>query len=314
MAAIFQLSFTFVVKKVESDAREYAQGDLKKESYYLDSIANEPVYNFLWLKKYTFRECQEKEINLGLDLKGGMNVTLEVSLVDVLRSLAHYTTDTTFNKAIEKAKELQKNSGEDFITLFGKAFQQLDPNARLSAFFISKDLKIDFNTPNEEVLNIIRKEAESAINNSYNVLRNRIDRFGVTQPNIQRLANSGRILVELPGVKEPERVRKLLQGTANLEFWETYDNQEVYPLLEKANEVLAQLLSTEKDTLKKTSDTTLTAQDTTTGSLLEKIRLKKCRIPLKKKKPHPNNLEKIIHYLLYYTLALTTISVLQREQ
>ncbi len=275
LAAIFQLSFTFVVKKVERDAREYAQGDLKKESFYLDSIANEPVYNFLWLKNYTFRECQEKEINLGLDLKGGMNVTLEVSLVDVLRSLAHYTTDTTFNKAIEKAKELQKNSGEDFITLFGKAFQQLDPGARLSAYFMSKELKIDFNTPNEVVLNIIRKEAESAINNSYNVLRNRIDRFGVTQPNIQRLSNSGRILVELPGVKDPERVRKLLQGTANLEFWETYDNQEVYPLLEKANEVLAQLLSTEKDTLKKTSDTSQIAQDTTAGSLLEKIKAQK---------------------------------------
>ena len=149
LAAIFQLSFTFVVRKVQSDAKEFAQGDPNKEYRYLDSIANEPVYNFLWLKKYTLRECQEKEINLGLDLKGGMNVTLEVSVVDVLRSLAHYTNDSTFNKAIVEAKELQKNSGEDYITLFGKAFQQIDPNAKLAAFFISKDLKIDFNTPND---------------------------------------------------------------------------------------------------------------------------------------------------------------------
>ncbi|MCX7863090.1 MAG: protein translocase subunit SecDF [Bacteroidales bacterium] len=293
LAAIFQLSFTFVVKKVQSDAREYANGDPKKEAYYLDSIANEPVYNFLWLKKYTFRECQEKEINLGLDLKGGMNVTLEVSLVDVLRSLAHYTTDSTFNKAIEKAKELQKNSGEDFITLFGKAFQQLDPNAKLAAYFISKELKIDFNTPNEEVLNIIRKEADGAINNSYNVLRNRIDRFGVAQPNIQRLANSGRILIELPGVKDPERVRKLLQGTANLEFWETYDNQEVYPLLEKANEVLAQILTTEKDTSKQEKTDSLTAkQDTSANSLLEKIKAQEKKDTTKKDETTPEQFKK----------------------
>jgi SecD/SecF fusion protein len=291
LAAIFQLSFTFVVKKVQSDARQYAQGDPKKESAYLDSIANEVVYNFLWLKKYTFRECQEKEINLGLDLKGGMNVTLEVSLVDVIRSLAHYTTDTTFNKAIEKAKELQKASGEDFITLFGKAFQQLDPNAKLAAFFISKDLKIDYNTPNEKVLNIIRKEAEGAINNSYNVLRNRIDRFGVAQPNIQRLAASSRILIELPGVKDPERVRKLLQGTANLEFWETYDNQEVYPLLEKANNLLAQILTTEKDTIKKT-DTLKSKQDTSTVSLLDKIKTQEGSDTTKKDENTPDQLKK----------------------
>lgn len=280
LAAIFQLSFTFVVRMVQNDAKEFAQGDPQKENRYLDSIANEPVYNFLWLKKYTFRECQEKEINLGLDLKGGMNVTLEVSVVDVIRSLAHYTNDSTFNKAIIKAKELQKNSGEDFITLFGKAFQQIDPNAKLAAFFISKDLKIDFNTPNDEVLKIIRKEADGAIDNSFNVLRNRIDRFGVTQPNIQKIASTGRILIELPGVKDPERVRKLLQGTANLEFWQTYENAEVYPLLEKANTILSELL-TEKstdtltiDSLKNNTDSLATKKDTT-KSLLEAIKEKK---------------------------------------
>ncbi|MGQ9846845.1 MAG: protein translocase subunit SecDF [Bacteroidales bacterium] len=280
LAAIFQLSFTFVVRMVQNDAKEFAQGDPQKEKRYLDSIANEPVYNFLWLKKYTFRECQEKEINLGLDLKGGMNVTLEVSVIDVIRSLAHYTNDSTFNKAILKAKELQKNSGEDFITLFGKAFQQIDPNAKLAAFFISKDLKIDFNTPNDEVLKIIRKEAEGAIDNSFNVLRNRIDRFGVTQPNIQKMATTGRILIELPGVKDPERVRKLLQGTANLEFWQTYENAEVYPFLEKANAILSDLLSGKSsdtlktDSLKNASDS-LVAKKDTTKSLLEAIKEKK---------------------------------------
>lgn len=280
LAAIFQLSFTFVVRMVQNDAKEFAQGDPQKEYRYLDSVANEPVYNFLWLKKYTFRECQEKEINLGLDLKGGMNVTLEVSVVDVLRSLAHYTNDSTFNQAIVKAKELQKNSGDDFITLFGKAFQQLDPNAKLAAFFISKDLKIDFNTPNDEVLKIIRKEAEGAIDNSFNVLRNRIDRFGVTQPNIQKIASTGRILIELPGVKDPERVRKLLQGTANLEFWQTYENAEVYPLLEKANTLLSELLAGKSsDTLKTDSlnnaADSLAAKKDTTKSLLEAIKEKK---------------------------------------
>lgn len=280
LAAIFQLSFTFVVRMVQNDAKEFAQGDPQKEYRYLDSIANEPVYNFLWLKKYTLRECQEKEINLGLDLKGGMNVTLEVSVVDVIRSLAHYTNDSTFNQAIAKAKELQKNSGEDFITLFGKAFQQLDPNAKLAAFFISKDLKIDFNTPNDEVLKIIRKEAEGAIDNSFNVLRNRIDRFGVTQPNIQKIASTGRILIELPGVKDPERVRKLLQGTANLEFWQTYENAEVYPLLEKANTILSDLLAGKSsDTLKTDSlnnaADSLAAKKDTTKSLLEAIKEKK---------------------------------------
>jgi len=280
LAAIFQLSFTFVVRKVQNDAKEYAQGDPQKEYRFLDSIANEPVYNFLWLKKYTLRECQEKEINLGLDLKGGMNVTLEISVVDVLRSLAHYTNDSTFNKAIAKAKEMQKNSGEDFITLFGKAFQQIDPNAKLAAFFISKDLKIDFNTPNDEVLKIVRKEAEGAIDNSFNVLRNRIDRFGVTQPNIQKIATTGRILIELPGVKDPERVRKLLQGTANLEFWQTYENAEVYPLLEKANTLLAELLTGKSnDTLKtdslKNATDSLAAKKDTTKSLLEAIKQNK---------------------------------------
>ena len=289
LACIYQLSFTFVTKHVEKNARSFGNGDLVKEAKYLDSIATEPVYNFLWLKKYTYRDCQSQEINLGLDLKGGMNVTLEVSVVDVIRSLTNYSSDSTFNKALKLAKKMQENSQEDFIALFGKAFTQTDPNAKLAALFISKDLNINFNTSNEDVLKIIRKEADGAIDNSFNILRNRIDRFGVAQPNIQKLETTGRILIELPGVKDPDRVRKLLQGTANLEFWETYENEEVYPLLEKANVIIAELESAGKEDVKDTiskpsllaeltadttkkADTAITANKDTSKSLLDEMK------------------------------------------
>lgn len=286
LACLYQLSFTFCTRQVEKDAKEFAQGDIKKEGKYLDSIANEHVYNFLWLKKYTYRECQEQEINLGLDLKGGMNVTLEVSIIDVIRSLANFTQDTTFNQAIALAKKMQENSQEDFLTLFGNAFKQLDPNAKLAVFFISKELGIDFNTTNENVLAVIRREADGAIDNSFNILRNRIDRFGVTQPNIQKLETSGRILVELPGIKDPNRVKKLLQGTASLEFWETYENNEIYPLLEKANDLIAEIQKTvtgTPDTASKPSlltqltdsakkDTTAKPAGDTTLSLIDQLK------------------------------------------
>ncbi len=231
LVCIYQLSFTVVTYKVKRDAQAYARDennavDLKKAEYYLDSVASEPVYNFLWLKKYTYRECQEREINLGLDLQGGMNVVLEVSVVDVVRSMANYSRDTTFNKAIEIARRNQIGSGEDFVTLFGRAFEQVDPNARLSALFTTSEFRerINYNTPNSEVLRIIREEADKAISNSFNIISTRIDHFGVTSPNVQRLQSGDRILVELPGVSEKDRVRKLLQGAARLEFWETYDN------------------------------------------------------------------------------------------
>ena len=229
LVCLYQLSFTWVTKRVEKQAREYANGDSAKEFYYLDSIASEPVYNFLWVRDFTFRECKEREINLGLDLKGGMNVTLQVSVEDIVKSLSNNNTDSTFLKAFDLAKTLPAN--QDFITRFGTAFETVAPNARLAPFFQTRELsdRITFNSTNQEVIEVIRAEAEGAISNSFNIIRNRIDRFGVSQPNIQRLENSGRILVELPGVKEPERVRKLLQGTASLEFWETYENQEVYP-------------------------------------------------------------------------------------
>jgi SecD/SecF fusion protein len=240
---LYQLTFTFKAGQIERRAKEYAQGDPVKEFNYLDSISGEVVYNFLGLKKFTYKDVKELEINLGLDLKGGMNVTLEVSVVDVIRAMSNYNPDSTFNAAINRALEMQKTSTQDFVTLFGQAFQEIDPNARLAAIFNTLELKerVLFTSTNADVLNVIRDETDAAIDNSFNILRTRIDRFGVAQPNIQQLQTRGRILVELPGIDNPERVRKLLQGTAQLEFWETYENQEVYPYLMQANQRLREI-------------------------------------------------------------------------
>lgn len=248
IVCIYQLSFTIVTRKVERDAEQYAGDDKEAYQAYIDSISGEVVYNIL-VRKYNYKECKEREINLGLDLKGGMNVTLEVSMVDMIRSLSNYNTDSTFIRAVALAREYQKNSQEDFVTLFGRAFEDIDPNGRLAAIFATRELRgtIDYNSSNEEVLRVIRDETDGAMDNAFNVLRNRIDRFGVVQPNIQRLETQGRILVELPGVKEPERVRKLLQGTASLEFWETYQNAEVYPYLQEANARIRDILDAEKN-------------------------------------------------------------------
>ncbi len=244
---IYYLSFTWVTESIVKDAKEYAKGDPKKEYHYLDSLSGEVVYN-LGIRKYTLRECQEREINLGLDLKGGMNVILEISVEDIIKAMANNSKDTTFQKAITLAKQYQKDSREDFLTLFGQAFEQVDPNARLAAIFNTVELKdkISFNATNKEVLDIIRQESKDAIDNSFNILRSRIDRFGVVQPNIQRLEQSGRIMVELPGVKDQARVRKLLQGTASLEFWETYNNTQVYGFLLQANDVIYQIEKAQK--------------------------------------------------------------------
>ncbi len=245
LAAIcfYQLTFTWKAKQVEKDAVEYAQGNPDKEYFYLDSISGEVVYNFLGLKKFTFKDVKALEMNLGLDLKGGMNVTLEVSVVDIIRAMSNYSTDSTFNAALARAKQLQKNSQSDFVTLFGQAFEEIDPNAKLASVFNTLELRdrINFNTTNAEVLKVIETETDAAIDNSFNIIRTRIDRFGVAQPNIQKLQTKGRILVELPGVKDQNRVRDLLQGTAKLEFWETYENQEVYQYLLLANQKIKEM-------------------------------------------------------------------------
>ena len=239
---LYQLSFTVVTKVVEKKAVKYAQGDEAKENYYLDSVSNVPVYNLL-VKKYTYREAKEREINLGLDLKGGMNVTLEVSVKDIVNALAGANAnDPTFQQAMQLATERQQKSEGDFVTLFGQAYEEVDPNAKLASIFLFefKDKGITVNSSNSEVLKVLKEESDGAIDRSYQILRTRIDRFGVAQPNIQKLEGSGRILVELPGIKDPQRVRKLLQGTAQLEFWETYNFSEIYMYFDQANAKLAE--------------------------------------------------------------------------
>ena len=236
LVCLFYLSFSFVTGTYNKKAKEYAAGDKLKEYNYLDSIASEKV----WLG-YTLKECREKEINLGLDLKGGMNVTLEVSVPDIIRSLSDFNTNATFNQALDSASRLQQtNSQIPYLDLFVKTYTKLDPNAKLATIFSTFELKdkISLTTSNDDVVKVLRTEVDGAISNSFNVLRTRIDRFGVVQPNIQKLDRTGRILIELPGIKEPERVRKLLQGSANLEFWETYDISEIYPNLAQANSLL----------------------------------------------------------------------------
>ncbi|HEX5002519.1 MAG TPA: protein translocase subunit SecDF [Bacteroidia bacterium] len=283
IVCVYQLSFTLVTSLVENKAHEATKGDPQAYTAYIDSISNQGVFNLL-VKDYTYRECKERELNLGLDLKGGMNVTLEVSVVDLIKSMANNSTDPTFNKAIEAAVQKQKDSQKDFVTLFGEAFTEADPNAKLAAIFSTMDLqgRISFNSTNEQVLAVIRQEANDAISRSFNILRTRIDKFGVTQPNIQQLG-SGRILVELPGVKEPERVRKLLQGTARLEFWETWNNNEAFNYLSNVNDLLKatdkkdSLMasvsdSTVKDTLALAAATPETAApDTSKPSLIDEI-------------------------------------------
>ena len=262
LACFWQLSFTAVTalhnKKAEqradqialaADVNAIAEADRafyldsirKIESRrYTDSISGEKVY-----LGYTFKQVQNQEINLGLDLKGGMNVMLQVQLEDLVRALAGNNQSPEFLKAISLAKERSVNSQSDFITLFAEAMKETAPGTRLAQIFGTYEMRdrIKPESTDEQVVSVIKEEAESAVANSFNVLRNRIDRFGVTQPSIQKLGNTGRILVELPGVKEPERVRKLLQGTASLEFWPTFTYDEMASYLDEANARLAEVLS-----------------------------------------------------------------------
>ena len=266
IASIWQLSFTAVttIQERKADkfaeqaaqaamnAAEFAKVSPENQAYYLDSIRKDQnrVYIdsvsskkvYLW---NTYKDCKAKEINLGLDLKGGMNVMLQVQLQDLVRALSGDNPNPAFQKALALAKERSVTSRDDFITLFGNAWKEVAGGQRLAQIFGTYEMKdkVKPESTDAEVLTVIRGEAESAVANSFNVLRNRIDRFGVTQPSIQKLGNSGRILVELPGVKEPERVRKLLQGTASLEFWETFTNQEISGYLAEANAKLAEILS-----------------------------------------------------------------------
>ena len=236
LVCAFYLSFSLVTSHYDKKAKEYAAGDDAKEYIYLDSIAAKKV----WFG-YTLKECREKEINLGLDLKGGMNVTMEVSVPDILDALSGHNETPNYKAALAAAKQKQKTSGTDFVTLFIESYREIDPEGQLASIFSTFELKdkVTLNSTNAEVEKVIREEVDGAIQNSFNVLRTRIDRFGVVQPNIQKLAQPGRILIELPGIKEPERVRKLLQGSANLEFWETYEASELLPMLAQINREFA---------------------------------------------------------------------------
>ena len=275
LICVFYLSFSFVVAHYDKQAKEYAAGDAAKEYFYVDSIATKKV----WFG-YTLKECREKQLNLGLDLKGGMNVIMEVSVPDILQALSGYNTSETFTRAMEMAKQKQRSSDADFVSLFIESFYEVDPNAQLASIFSTFELKdkVTTTTANTEVERVLHEEVNGAIDNSFNVLRTRIDRFGVVQPNIQRLSQAGRILIELPGIKEPERVRKLLQGSANLEFWETYELNEILPQLAQINSEYARMNeatenATEAKEEQETTDTQVaeTAAATDTTDLLDQI-------------------------------------------
>lgn len=274
LVCLFQLSFTLISYIQQNKAYNYANSpqvtELAKQKangnairqevlydsiskarleYYNDSMSSIPVFNIL-LKKYTLKDVREREINLGLDLKGGMNVTMEVSVPDIIRALSNYSENPTFNKALQKALQKEKTSTKDFVDLFAESFREVDPNAKMASIFNNVQLKdrINYNSTNEDVINVIRGETNAAIDRTFNILRTRIDRFGVTQPNIQKLQTAGRILIELPGIKEPERVRKLLQGTAQLEFWETSQFPDLQTFFSEANKKLQAIMSAGGDT------------------------------------------------------------------
>ena len=260
LVCCFYLSFSFVTRHYESKAA--AMGEIEGQEY-LDSVMNEKVFPIPGngiLSWYTFKQCREMEIGLGLDLKGGMNVILEVSVPDVIDVLADHKQDAAYKKSMEEAKKEEETSQDDFISLFIKYWKQNGQGRPLASIFATQQMKgkVSTQSTDSEVESALRAEVQSAVDNSFNVVRNRIDKFGVVQPNIQKLeGQSGRIMVEMPGIKEPERVRKLLQGSANLEFWETYNSQEIVPLLAQLNQRYAAVMSGQ--TIEE-ADTTATAE------------------------------------------------------
>lgn len=289
LAALYSLSFTFYTSKANRDADAYAteraNGDNNSYAFYqrqfLDSLSQQDdYYNFFWLRKFSLNECRSHELNLGLDLKGGMNVTLQISSRDLITNLSSGgETDTMLVNTLNLADKYEQEAGETYLTAFGRAFEELYPNNFMRTMFVAnEDLlgKITYNSTNEEVLAVLEKEEATAIENTFNVIRTRIDRFGVTQPNIQNVGQ-GRILVELPGVEDRERVRELLESSAQLEFWETFNNSEVYQVLFSINNMLAAQNAAEAPDTTKTvakaevkADTT--AKDTTAVSLQDQIK------------------------------------------
>ncbi len=248
LACVYSLSFTFVSNHYKSEAEAYANGDAHKYNEYMDTLLSHNE------SSWSLKECREKELNLGLDLRGGMNVVMEISVPDILKALAgNQASEESFTKTIALAKEKQKTSQKDFLTLFIEAFNEANPGGQLASIFSGYTLKnkINYTSTNDEVVKVLREEVDSAIDNSFNVLRSRIDRYGVVQPNIQKLEGSSRILIEMPGVKEPERVRKLLQGSADLAFWETTEFSEIYRNIAAVNDMVAEMNKNNADTTQK---------------------------------------------------------------
>ncbi|WP_158795936.1 protein translocase subunit SecDF [Pedobacter sp. L105] len=254
IVCVYSLSFNLVTSKVEKDAKAYAKGDQVKEKAYLDSMSTVPVYPVFG---FDYQFCKGKEVNLGLDLKGGMNVTMEISLGELVKSLANHTDDANFNKALSTAQTQLNAGGKDFIGLFVNDFEKISPNAKLVDFFSNQDnaQQLKGNASNADVKSYLEKEATSAIDRSFIIIRSRIDGFGVVSPNMQKQEGTNRILIEMPGVQDKERVHKLLQGSAELQFWQVYQNEETYSIMENINKTLAATLK----------DTTATAglKDTT---------------------------------------------------
>jgi len=249
LVCLFHLSFTIKSRMITSAAEEYANGDPVVKQKYLDSIAGTVVYD-LGLRQYTYLQVKERELNLGLDLQGGMNVTLEVSLPDVMIALANKTTDPKFLDAIAMANAKATNSQDNYVTLFVEAIRQTAPNTPLSTWFAHKDNKekVSFNTSDEDVISFLQNEADEAVERTFRILRSRIDRFGVSQPVIQKLDNTGRIMVELPGISDPVSARKLLQASAKLEFWNTYMPGEALNFIDKMDKTLKARMDSEKVT------------------------------------------------------------------
>jgi len=267
LACLYQLSFTWVASGVESDAKSFANGSIEKEEQYLDSMNSEPVYPLL---DFTYNEVRKNVLNLGLDLKGGMNVTLEVSVADVIKALSSYSEDEDFKKAIDLAKQKQRGRQDNFVQLFAESWDEVAGDKQMTSVFYTLENKdnIDRNATNEEVVEFLNGEAEAAFDRTFEVLRTRVNLFGVAQPNIQKLESSDRILVELPGVKNKDRVRQLLQGTAKLEFWETYENTQIYPYLAQANDKLNLMLGGDDDS-EESLENDSTAIDSTSSLEME---------------------------------------------
>ena len=277
LACIYQLSFTFITTKVESNAEAYAENKINKteENYaekrnetsqnYLDSIANEPYFAGI-----TYSQAQEKELNKGLDLKGGINVILQISVKDLLIGLANNSQDKQFRKALQNASQRQEESQKNYAELFFEEFNKLDAKLASPDIFANKELsdEINFNMTNAQVQPIVEQKIDESITSAFEVLRERIDKFGVTQPNIQRLGESGRILVELPGAKDIGRIQKLLRTTAQLEFWHVYQAQDFQQFFQRANQIVEKL-ETEKSLKKKQTVPKLTHQNQESDDLEE---------------------------------------------